>query len=292
MQKSCERIHRIIDEEAAKVGYENVFVGGLRHKIYQKSFSNTQNYFFSQHILYNGALGISQGCCTAIHVVLTYRHRIGGLLGIVGHLLTPTPLDDLDKSMPVRLFYGEDDDVMEWKWIKHTVDRFIQSGANVRHVLEPGQDHWPSLEQDWIRSFLNEVQTFFYLEVCFHAHVCIRKLQFVKINQVLPPFCQLGSMDGDNRDMGMSIASASKRKIPNSKGSEDNLRIQFQTAIRHDAAATSQQYGYYRKHQSGITGYPVDKSMQRIMSAMSDVESRQQEGRHTLETPNTTLESV
>ena len=54
--------------------------------------------------------GFSQGCVMALHCGLTYKEKLGGIIGISGHLLEKTQLPE--KQAPVFLSHGEEDDVI------------------------------------------------------------------------------------------------------------------------------------------------------------------------------------
>merc|ERR1712217_100468 len=44
--------------------------------------------------------GASQGCCTALHCALQYPRVLGGFVGIVGHLLSCSPVPQAKRHMP------------------------------------------------------------------------------------------------------------------------------------------------------------------------------------------------
>lgn len=68
VQKSCTRISKVLDEEAALLNndHSKLFVGGF-----------------------------SQGCCMAIHTALSYPHLIGGVVGLSGFVF-PFMLDMIE----------------------------------------------------------------------------------------------------------------------------------------------------------------------------------------------------
>mmetsp|Transcript_101189 Transcript_101189/g.292615 ORF Transcript_101189/g.292615 Transcript_101189/m.292615 type:complete len:423 (+) Transcript_101189:3-1271(+) len=102
--------------------------------------------------------GASQGCCLALDAALTYPEELGGVIGLVGHVLGSTPLDAGKRSMPVHLFHEASDQEMRWSWVKHTVKRLVDAGFNVisRREADPaGCGHWiQEIEGRWIRSAL------------------------------------------------------------------------------------------------------------------------------------------
>lgn len=124
------RIHAILDKEAERVGSKNVFLGGA-----------------------------SQGCGMAMHVGLTYPKPLGGLIGTMGHVLTPTPItaEWLSHKVPVYVYIGLADTTMPWeKWVKATWQRLENAGAQVHIHLEEDVDHG-ECEEKWIPAFLESV---------------------------------------------------------------------------------------------------------------------------------------
>uniref|UniRef100_A0A7S2H831 Phospholipase/carboxylesterase/thioesterase domain-containing protein n=1 Tax=Alexandrium andersonii TaxID=327968 RepID=A0A7S2H831_9DINO len=105
--------------------------------------------------------GASQGCCVALDAALTYPQELGGVVGLVGHVLGSTPLDPSKRSMPLHLFHEASDKEMNWKWVKDTVQRLIDGGFNVASRREPdpsGSGHWiQDIEGPWIRSALRRI---------------------------------------------------------------------------------------------------------------------------------------
>lgn len=82
---STERIAKVIDKEAELINndYQNIFLGG-----------------------------VSQGCAMALHVGLTYKHLLGGLIGISGFMFPFTTLEDSKKKLPIFLGHGNSDFVI------------------------------------------------------------------------------------------------------------------------------------------------------------------------------------
>lgn len=130
LQETTARIHALLDAEAALVGGKNVFLGGA-----------------------------SQGCGTALHIALTYKGDLGGVIGAMGHLLTCTPITPewLAKKIPIFVYNGLDDTTMKWEeWVKATWQRLQDAKADIRIVLDEGVDHGEN-EEAWMRSFLTDV---------------------------------------------------------------------------------------------------------------------------------------
>lgn len=109
--------------------------------------------------------GASQGCCVALDAALTYPEELGGVIGLVGHVLSATPLDLAKerKSMPLHLFQEASDEEMNWKWVKGIIDRVQAAGLQViakRESDPAGAGHWiQDIEGRWICSALREIVT-------------------------------------------------------------------------------------------------------------------------------------
>lgn len=105
--------------------------------------------------------GMSQGCCVALDAALTYPEELGGVIGVVGHVLGSTPLDPAKRSMPLHLYHETSDREMRWEWVKTTVQRLVQAGFNVslRRERDPaGCGHWiQDIEGTWIRDALRKI---------------------------------------------------------------------------------------------------------------------------------------
>jgi len=107
--------------------------------------------------------GVSQGCCTALHAALTFPQRLGGFIGIVGHLLKNSPVDPdgPQASIPLHFFHEVEDDVMRWAWVQKGEQRLRDAGFNVhaRHVKDPeGHGHYiGGIEGRWVRSALQSI---------------------------------------------------------------------------------------------------------------------------------------
>jgi phospholipase/carboxylesterase len=114
----------------------------------------------SRRVLIGGA---SQGCCVALDAALTYPEELGGVIGVVGHLLRSTPTDTPHKSMPLHLFHEAGDGEMKWRWVKGTVERLRRAGFNVTSKREKdpsGSGHWiQEIEGKWICSALRQIVT-------------------------------------------------------------------------------------------------------------------------------------
>jgi len=105
--------------------------------------------------------GASQGGCVALDAAYTYPEELGGVIGIVTHLLNCTELSPAKKDMPVHLFHETNDREMDWGFVQPTVQRMKDSGCNVtsRRESDPcGGGHYIShIEGTWIRRALREL---------------------------------------------------------------------------------------------------------------------------------------
>eukprot|EP00929_Paragymnodinium_shiwhaense_P119080 TRINITY_DN90967_c0_g1_i1.p1 TRINITY_DN90967_c0_g1~~TRINITY_DN90967_c0_g1_i1.p1 ORF type:complete len:508 (-),score=9.05 TRINITY_DN90967_c0_g1_i1:242-1705(-) len=107
--------------------------------------------------------GKSQGCATALDAALTFPHKLGGFVGLVGHLLACTPVDanGPQASTPLHFFHEPDDDIIRWSWVEATEQRMRDAGYNVysRHCRDPeGTGHFiGGVEGRWIRSALTAI---------------------------------------------------------------------------------------------------------------------------------------
>lgn len=102
--------------------------------------------------------GKSQGCCMALDVAMNYPDELGGVIGLVGHCLGCTTLNESKRSMPLHLFHEDTDKEMNWAWVEPSIQRLRNGGFNVisrREHDHSGQGHWiQEIEGKWIRSGL------------------------------------------------------------------------------------------------------------------------------------------
>jgi len=129
-----EKLHQLIRQEVKRVGGDpkRVIIGGA-----------------------------SQGCCVALDAAMTFEEELGGVVGLVGHLLGSTPLDRSKRNMPIHLFHEASDKEMRWKWVQKTVERMVTEGFRVTSKRESdpsGSGHWiQEIECQWIRSALRQI---------------------------------------------------------------------------------------------------------------------------------------
>jgi predicted esterase len=107
--------------------------------------------------------GKSQGCCTALDATLTFPHRLGGFIGIVGHILGCTPVDPdgPQVKIPMHFFHEPEDHLMRWEWVQKGEQRLKDAGYHVRSRRQPdpeGNGHYvDGVEGAWIRSALRMI---------------------------------------------------------------------------------------------------------------------------------------
>jgi predicted esterase len=91
--------------------------------------------------------GKSQGCCTALDAALTFPQRLGGFIGVVGHLLKSSPVDadGPQAEAPFHFFHEITDDIMKWAWVQQGIKRLKCAGYRVhsRRAKDPeGNGHY------------------------------------------------------------------------------------------------------------------------------------------------------
>mmetsp|Transcript_98431 Transcript_98431/g.175297 ORF Transcript_98431/g.175297 Transcript_98431/m.175297 type:complete len:456 (+) Transcript_98431:56-1423(+) len=101
--------------------------------------------------------GASQGCCAALHCAMQFPRVLGGFVGVVGHLLSCTPVPTSKMRMPISLYNGHADNVMRWSWVRKTIRRFEDAGfTNLSLRCEPGIEHDTGIkEREWLIDFLS-----------------------------------------------------------------------------------------------------------------------------------------
>jgi len=107
--------------------------------------------------------GKSQGCCTALDAMLTFPQALAGFVGIVGHLLSCTPVEQggPQAAVPLHFFHEPEDNIMRWDWVQHGERRLREAGYRVlsRHRPDPEQHgHFvEGVEGAWMRSALRSI---------------------------------------------------------------------------------------------------------------------------------------
>lgn len=107
--------------------------------------------------------GKSQGCCTALDATLTFPQALGGFVGIVGHLLSCTPVEPggPQASTPLHFFHEPEDTIMRWHWVQQGQQRLREAGYHVYARRQPDPEkhgHFvEGVEGAWIRSALRSI---------------------------------------------------------------------------------------------------------------------------------------
>lgn len=104
--------------------------------------------------------GISQGCATAIHALLSDNARLGGFLGLCSWLPQADAITKKvtreAKETPVLLCHSQDDEVIDVRFGRELKDTLVAMGMAVEWKEYPDGGHWVNepLGVDDIVSFL------------------------------------------------------------------------------------------------------------------------------------------
>lgn len=107
--------------------------------------------------------GKSQGCCTALDAALQFPERLGGFFGIVGHLLSCTPVQQgsAQATTPLHFYHEAEDDIHQWSWVGPAEQRLVSAGFDVRShrsQCPDGRGHYVvGTEAKWIRDALQSI---------------------------------------------------------------------------------------------------------------------------------------
>lgn len=107
--------------------------------------------------------GKSQGCCTSLDAALSYPRPLGGFIGIVGHLLSCTPVepDSAQLTTPLHFFHEPQDDIMQWPWVQRAERRLRDVGFCVRSSRRPDPENCghfiQGVEGTWVRAALRSI---------------------------------------------------------------------------------------------------------------------------------------
>jgi predicted esterase len=114
---SIKRIQDIVAKEAAIVGPHNVVLAG-----------------------------ISQGCATAIHALLSDNVRLGGFIGLCSWLPQSVAIKraatEEAKRTPVLLCHSQDDEVINVRFGTELKDSLVAMGMEVAWKEYPNGGHW------------------------------------------------------------------------------------------------------------------------------------------------------
>lgn len=107
--------------------------------------------------------GKSQGCCTALDAALSFPRPLGGFVGVVGHLLSCTPIEPRgpQKETPLHFFHEPQDEVMRWEWVQQGEQRLREAGYRVYSRKKPDPENHghfvEGVEGAWVRSALRQI---------------------------------------------------------------------------------------------------------------------------------------
>jgi len=148
--------------------YKTDFDGKREDKLNRHSLRETRNRIFSiidrEIALLGGDAskvflgGASQGCCASLHFALQYPRRLGGFVGVIGHLLSCSPLPKSKRSMPIYLYNGLADEIMQWSWVSKTYSRFREAKYTNVHIHKAKgitHDNMGHDERKWVVNFLS-----------------------------------------------------------------------------------------------------------------------------------------
>ncbi|CAK3740257.1 alpha beta-hydrolase [Lecanosticta acicola] len=135
LASSISRIQDLVAREAAIIGHENVFLGG-----------------------------ISQGCAVAIHALLGGQERLGGFIGLCSWLPKREAVKGVDGTAnqaiktPILLCHARDDDVINISFGEELRDTLASIGMKPRWCEYADGGHWVNEPQgvDDIVAFLKD----------------------------------------------------------------------------------------------------------------------------------------
>ena len=74
-------------------------------------------------------IGMSQGCCMALDVGLTFPQKLGGIIGFKGHVIKRT-LSDFKTEQDVWVCHGVNDRTIYYDYAKKTYDNLKKKNSN------------------------------------------------------------------------------------------------------------------------------------------------------------------
>ena len=123
LENSTKRVHKHIKEEAEILqnNYSRIFLGGF-----------------------------SQGASLALYSGLMYGDNIGGICACSGSLLeflNVATLPEKRKLIPILLYHGVDDPMVNFEYSNSSYDSLIRNEFNIELHKEEGLDHGISLDE-------------------------------------------------------------------------------------------------------------------------------------------------
>lgn len=109
---SRQRIHKILDTEIKLIKDKN--------KVY--------------------LFGYSQGCCMALDAGLTYNQKIGGIIGIKGHVISQT-LKDFKITQNILAYHGKSDKTITYNLAKKLYNILKNKNKTIQFVSQNNVNH-------------------------------------------------------------------------------------------------------------------------------------------------------
>jgi phospholipase/carboxylesterase len=134
VDKNSERIKKVIEIEVAKLNgkYNKIFIGGF-----------------------------SQGACMALHVGLTHKEQLGGVVALSGLLFPFTSAEIIDeeskKNLPIFIAHGAYDGVIPEPLSKLSYKYLIDNKYNVKYTSYNIEHTFSIDELNDVKSFLNKL---------------------------------------------------------------------------------------------------------------------------------------
>ena len=108
-----------------------------RNKIH-KILDNEIKYIKDSKKVY--LFGYSQGCCMALDAGLTYSKKIGGIIGLKGHVTSKT-LKDFKKKQDLLLIHGRSDKTIFYEFSKKSYVKLKNKNPNIKFIAQNNVNH-------------------------------------------------------------------------------------------------------------------------------------------------------
>ena len=124
------------DNDKEPVINENHLVS-TRNKIH-KIIDKELKYYNDPNKIY--LLGVSQGCCVAIDSGITYPHKLGGIIGFKGHVITRS-LNDLVQKQNIWVCHGTSDKTIYYQFAKKSYMNLKKKNPNIYLLTQENVNH-------------------------------------------------------------------------------------------------------------------------------------------------------
>lgn len=84
--------------------------------------------------------GMSQGCCVAIDAGITYKKKIGGIIGFKGHVITRS-LKDFSKRQKIWVCHGKNDKTIFYNFAKKTYMKLKKKNPDIKLLSQDNVNH-------------------------------------------------------------------------------------------------------------------------------------------------------